>query len=95
MGEAKHKLKGTRSLDEINTEYSILCGQLGNFTFRKDVLDKEIGRIKVRLEEVDLEAGSAKHQEQAKRAEEKAASEPVSNFTTAPTEDAIAGEATT
>ncbi len=77
------KLKGCRPLDEINTEYSLACGQLGNFTFRRGVLAKEIEKINHRLEELDLEAGTAKQQMEAKAAEEKAK------------EQAIVGEATT
>lgn len=81
MGQAKAKgLKGTRPLEEINSEYSMLCGQLGNFTFRRSTLAKEIEVINRRLTELDLEAGSAKQQQEAKDAE------PVKAAT--PTEDA-------
>lgn len=89
MGQAKLRgVKGTRPLDEINTEYSMLCGQLGNFTFRRATLAKEIEVINRRLSELDMEAGAAKQQEEAKAAE--AAANPP------PSADAsITSEATT
>lgn len=69
MGQAKNKLKGVRPLEEINNEYSMLCGQLGNFTFRRNTLAKEIEALNRRLAELDFEAGSAKQQAEAKAAE--------------------------
>lgn len=70
------KLKGCRPLEEINNEYSMLCGQLGNFTFRRNTLAKEIEVLNRRLSELDLEAGSAKQQMEEQTAK-KAADEAV------------------
>ncbi len=72
------KLRGCRPTDEINAEYSMLCGQLGNFTFRRLTIGKEIEVINRRLCELDLEAGSAKQQEEAIKAAEAAKNVPQS-----------------
>jgi len=68
----KKALKGCRPSDQINAEYSMLCGQLGNFTFRRLTIGKEIEAINRRLAELDLEAGAAKQQEEAIKAAEAA-----------------------
>lgn len=69
------KLKGCRPLEQINNEYSLLCGQLGNFTFRRATLAKEIEVINRRLAELDFEAGAAKEQMEEAAASLKKAAE--------------------
>ncbi len=66
------KLKGVRPLDEINVEYSLSCGKLGDYTYRRTRLGKEIEKIQLRLGELDLEASSCKQQMDAIAAEEAA-----------------------
>ena len=63
------KLKGCRPTAEINQEYTTVCAQLGNFTFRRGLFAREIERLNKRLTELDLEAGAAAQQEQAIAAE--------------------------
>ncbi len=66
------KLRGCRPLDEINAEYSLSCGKLGDYTYRRTMLGKEIEKLQLRLGELDLEAGSCKQQMDAIAAEEAA-----------------------
>lgn len=66
MGQAKTKLKGCRPLEQINVEYSMACGQLGDYTYRRGMLAKEIEKLQTRLGELDLEASEAKAQEAEK-----------------------------
>lgn len=66
MGEAKNKNKGCRSTEEINRHYSALCGQLGDYTYRRQTIAKEIEKIQRELAAIDIEAFEAKKQEDAR-----------------------------
>lgn len=70
MGQAKNKLRGCRPLEKINVEYSMACGQLGDYTYRRGMLAKEIEKLQARLGELDLEASEAKAQEAENPTEE-------------------------
>jgi hypothetical protein len=87
---SKTKLKGCRPFEEINKEYSSVCGLLGDNFHRGQMLklrfDAEADKLKTRLRELDLEAAEANKQEQEAKAEQEPASQ----------EDAsVAAEATT
>ncbi len=56
------KLKGVRTLDQINMEYSSVCGLLGDRRFRVKQLIIEGDKLENRLHELDIEAGAAKKQ---------------------------------
>lgn len=70
------KIKGSRSLDDINAEYSLSCGQLGDYSYRRGVLAREIEKLTKRLGELDLEAAHAK-QAMAKEAPQEEPAEEV------------------
>lgn len=61
----KQKLKGCRPLEAVNTEYSQMCGELGNMVRIKDRAEEQIALCKKRLQELDLEAGESRKQEAA------------------------------
>lgn len=56
------KLKGCRPIEEINIEYSQLCGKLGDLLHKKDLIETEITKSLKRQDELDLEAKSYHNQ---------------------------------
>lgn len=50
------KLKGCRPIEEINVEYSQMCGLIGDASHKKSLIDRDIIKFLKRQDELDLEA---------------------------------------
>lgn len=71
----KQKLKGCRPVNEINAEYSQVCGMFGDNQFTIQRLTKESEEMSKRLFELNLEARES--HEQTKKLSEKIQPAPV------------------
>ena len=69
MGQAKLRgVKGCRPLYDVQLDFTNTCAAYGGANFRKITLEKDIFKLRRRLEELQLELDAAERMEKLKKA---------------------------